>query len=266
MDAYCLLEIFREKEYIVIEKHHREGTISLPPYFIVRVKVTKEIIPKMLKVVSNDDGYLCHYYEGNDYFYYTRVGDMLQFMKKLKEMNEEHIYFGRGHFNYLQKYEQKWIDENTQFWCKEARIVINKEIRGKRMMKEKKDNEDAIDLINKLTLDTPSELIFNDIKNRCGYDYTYTPDDGHPVQSHKKIVPSFKNAIEIFSSLYDHDLEYNSEFGPNREYLEKSLKEIERMEAIKKEIEKTYENKVKCILSDWNEGCQFGCVLYVYIL
>ena len=37
------------------------------------------------------------------------------------------------------------------------------------------------------------------------------------------------------------------------------------MEGNKAEIEMNYGDRVKCYLSDWNEGCQYGCVLYIYI-
>lgn len=264
MKAYCLLELFKEKEYISINQHSRRNKYNAPPYFIVRSKVTSEIIPKMIEIIKNDNDYICHHNDNQDYFYYTIKNDLMKFLEGLKELNKENINIGQV---YLTNYEQEWINENTQFWCKDSRNIINKEIRGKRIIKEEQNNKDAIDLINKLASNNiPDELIFSDIKMKYDYDYAYTADDGHPVDSHEKIVPSFKNMIEIFSDLYDHDLGYNSIFGPNREYLEKSLKEIKRMEAMKKEIEETYGDKVKCILSDWNEGCQFGCALYIYIL
>lgn len=268
MNADCLLQIFLEKGYITIEKHHRGNTkIDLPPYFIVRIKVTKEVIPKMIEIVSNDDNYLYDYSDGYNYFYYTAKKDLLDFIKTLKEMNQERIYFGGASFGYLEKYEQEWIDNNTQFWCEHARVIINKEIRGERIKREKQNDIDAMELINRLTSSVPKELIFSDIKMKYDYDYTYTSEEGHQVESHKKIVPSFTNMVEIFSDLIEYDLpEYCSFDGPNRKYIEDCTKEIQRMEKIKHEIEEEYGDAVKCILGEWNESIQYGCALYVYIL
>lgn len=113
----------------------------------------------------------------------------------------------------------------------------------------------------------PDELIFSDIKKNYDYDYTYSNDDGHPISSHQEIVPSFKNVVEIFSDLVEHDTnEYQNFFGPNKKYIMAVWEEIKYMQLMKKEIEEEYGDKVKCILTDWNEAIQFGCALYVYIL
>ncbi len=268
MKANCLLDLFREKEYIQIEKHHRNSsTVVLPPYYIVRTKVTSEIIPKMVEIISNDDDYLCYYRDGKDYFYYTKISDILDFIERLKQMKKEHIYFGYGGFCYLETYEMKWIDKNTQFWCKDHRVVINIKMRGERMRKEAQDSKDAMELIDKLTTSVPKELIFSDIKMKYDYDYTYTSEHGHPVAGHEEIVPTFTNMVEIFSNLVEYDLpEYCAFDGPNDKYIKECAKEIKRMEELKDEIENEYGDAVKCILGEWNTSIQYGCALYVYIL
>lgn len=114
----------------------------------------------------------------------------------------------------------------------------------------------------------PDELIFSDIKKNYDYDYTYDSDDGHPVVSHETIVPSFTNVVEIFSDLIEHGVnDYENFFGPNGKYIKDSYEEIQRMKQLKATIESEYgEDKVKCILSDWNQTIEYGCALYVYIL
>ena len=104
---------------------------------------------------------------------------------------------------------------------------------------------------------------FDELTTIYDYDHTYT-NNQFPVEAHKHIIKSHYGMIEIFSDLVEPE-KYQSDFGVNTLYCKRCLQVYNDMVALSHTIKNSYDN-VETFVSDWNDGCENGCALYIYIL
>lgn len=102
--------------------------------------------------------------------------------------------------------------------------------------------------------------------------YTYTAfndeyDSIRTVNNLKGYDDSYACMIEVFSDLVEpSNSEYQSDFGMTDEYFDRVKEVKEDMAQMAMEIEFYYKKQnVKVTLSKWNQGCEYGMAMYIWI-
>lgn len=102
--------------------------------------------------------------------------------------------------------------------------------------------------------------------------YIYTAFDDRygnirTVNNLKGYNDNYACMIEVFSDLVEpSDSKYQSDFGVTDEYFDRVKEVKEDMMQIAMEIEHYYKQQnVKVTLSKWNQGCEYGMAMYIWI-
>ena len=112
--------------------------------------------------------------------------------------------------------------------------------------------------------------LINEIKNQyeC-YVYTAFDDNNGNISSMDNITgydDKYACCIEVFSDLVDPQDYDEADFGITNEYIDKIIKVRKSTEKEAENIEKEYKKeKVKTTVSKWNQGCEFGMAMYIWI-
>ena len=112
--------------------------------------------------------------------------------------------------------------------------------------------------------------LINEIKNQyeC-YVYTAFNDDNDNLSSMNNIIgydDKYACCIEVFSELVEPNKENQAFFGVSDEYINSVVKVRNDMREIATNIEHNYRDEgVKVTLSKWNQGCEFGMAMYIWI-
>ena len=116
------------------------------------------------------------------------------------------------------------------------------------------------------------ETIEEELKN--GLAYTY--EEEYEGQFNNNVFPTkpegdFKYMVEYFSDGVDpyDDEKYRGWFGENNHngtYIRDAMIDILKTESFAKEIQEKYSEKgIEVVFLDFNEGCQGGCAINVWI-
>ncbi|MBO5476233.1 MAG: hypothetical protein J6A15_00580 [Clostridia bacterium] len=113
--------------------------------------------------------------------------------------------------------------------------------------------------------------LIEEISSEWG-DYVYTVfDDEHDgdmsaVDNLNGYDEKYACMIEVFSDLVEPCNDNTEFFGVSDEYIDRVVKVRDGMRQLAKTIEDKYEdNNVKVTLSKWNQRCEFGMVMYIWI-
>lgn len=114
--------------------------------------------------------------------------------------------------------------------------------------------------------------IAHDILNRYNfecYHYTRFNDIHDNIETANNIDGYNENQaymIEVFSDLVDPSNFIEADFGLTDDYFDSIIEERDNMRQLRMEIEHEYRDEnVKVTLSKWNQGCEYGMAMYIWI-
>lgn len=115
-------------------------------------------------------------------------------------------------------------------------------------------------------IDSPTKKLLEQLKKDFGYDYIYdVHKDASSINNIEGYHPKYAYMIERFSELVEPS-HYESNFGVTDEYIDKVVEIRDDMRQLAMEVEHYFEDEnVKATLGKWNEGCEYGMVLYIWI-
>ena len=102
-------------------------------------------------------------------------------------------------------------------------------------------------------------------------EYIYTVfDDEHDDMTSVNSLDGYNKEyacmIEVFSDLVEPCNDNSAFFGVSDEYIDRVVQVRDNMQQLAKKIENKYkDNNVKVTLSKWNQGCEFGMAMYIWI-
>lgn len=115
-----------------------------------------------------------------------------------------------------------------------------------------------------------TEELIEEISSEWG-EYIYTVfDDEHDsmtsVDNLNGYSEEYACMLEVFSDLVEPCSDNSEFFGVSDEYIDRVIQVRDNMRQLAKEIENKYkDNNVKVTLSKWNQGCEFGMAMYIWI-
>ena len=115
-----------------------------------------------------------------------------------------------------------------------------------------------------------TKKLIEEISSEWG-EYIYTVfDDEHDgmtsVDNLNGYSKEYACMIEVFSDLVEPCNDNSEFFGVSDEYIDRVVQVRDNMRQLAKEIENKYkDNNVKVTLSKWNQGCEFGMAMYIWI-
>lgn len=116
----------------------------------------------------------------------------------------------------------------------------------------------------------PTKEVIEEIRKEyeC-YTYTAFNDDYDNIKTVDNLIgydDKYACMIEVFSELVEPNKENQAFFGVSDEYIDNVVKIRDDMREIATNIEHNYrDKKVKVTLSKWNQGCEFGMAMYIWI-
>lgn len=116
----------------------------------------------------------------------------------------------------------------------------------------------------------PTKEVIEEIRKEyeC-YTYTAFNDNYDDIKIVDNLIgydDKYACMIEVFSELVEPNKENQAFFGVSDEYIDSVVKVRDDMREIATNIEHNYRDKgVKVTLSKWNQGCEFGMAMYIWI-
>ena len=127
-----------------------------------------------------------------------------------------------------------------------------------------------VDILTNITYEKTMKAL-NDIIEDVSYDYIYSTFDNNYEEMggcHEPLTKTkdYGYMIEVFSELIEPNRDNCADYGVSDKYIDDVVRVRNDMRALAVEVEHDYsEYDVEVTLSKWNEGCEFGMALYIWI-